>query len=244
MLARLWATHLPFYCLWALSVVKLCRPLGTCHVVKSRFTCTFTHICWFLLRKYASTYIHSFSSSELPKNILLLIRERIAKNISVSFPCEINARVILVTTTCYIISWDECSKKRYEEIKRGKCPEPRKKREIETRGKNGQVSDSRIRGKKYPHERKEKKYRASHSPQKKASKCKKGIYLLKRAKVELDFHHCYHHHHHTPFTRHTCTSRFDLLTCSSRSMVWLCNKCLVSMYYLSPTYELQISKHY
>ena len=41
---------------------------------------------------------------------------------------------------------------------------------------------------------------------KKASKCKKGMYPLKRAKVELDFHHCYHHHHHTPFTRHTCTS--------------------------------------
>jgi len=84
-----------------------------------------------LLRKYASTYIHPFPSPELPKNILLLIRERIAKNISV-FPCEINAQVILVTTTCYIISGEEFSKKkrkkRYEEIKRGKCPEPRKKR--------------------------------------------------------------------------------------------------------------------
>ena len=61
------------------------------------------------------------------------------------FPYEINAQVILVTTTCYIISGDECSKKRekkerYEEIKRGKCPEPRKKRKSETRGKNGQVS--------------------------------------------------------------------------------------------------------
>jgi len=61
------------------------------------------------------------------------------------FPYEINAQVILVTTTCYIISEDECSKKRekketYEEIKRGKCPEPRKKRKSETRGKNGQVS--------------------------------------------------------------------------------------------------------
>jgi len=31
-----------------------------------------------------------------------------------------------------------------------------------------------------------RKYRASHSPQK-ASKCKKGMYPLKRAKVELDF---------------------------------------------------------
>jgi len=48
-------------------------------------------------------------------------------------------------------------KKRYEEIKRGKCPEPRKKRKkSETRGKNGQVSDSRNRGTKYPPERKEK----------------------------------------------------------------------------------------
>ena len=47
-------------------------------------------------------------------------------------------------------------KKRNEEIKRGKCPEPRKKRKSETRGKNGQVSDSRIRGTRYPPERKEK----------------------------------------------------------------------------------------
>ena len=31
--------------------------------------------------------------------------------------------------------------KGYEEIKRGKCPKPRKKRKSETRGKNGQVSD-------------------------------------------------------------------------------------------------------
>jgi len=31
-------------------------------------------------------------------------------------------------------------------------------------------------------------YTASHSPQK-ASKCKEGMYPLKRAKVELDFHH-------------------------------------------------------
>ena len=93
-------------------------------------------------------------------------------------------------------------KKRYEEIKRGKCPEPRKKRKSETRSKNGQVSDSRIRGTRYPPERKEKeKRRASHSPQK-VSKSKEGMYPLKRAKVELDFHHCYHHHHHTPFIRH------------------------------------------
>jgi len=46
--------------------------------------------------------------------------------------------------------------KKYEKIKMGKCPEPRKKRKSETRGKNGQVSDSRIRGTRYPPERKEK----------------------------------------------------------------------------------------
>jgi len=64
----------------------------------------------------------------------------------------------LVTTTCYIISGNECSKKKkeYEEIKRDKCLEPRKKRKSETRGKNGQVSDSRIRGTRFPPERKEK----------------------------------------------------------------------------------------
>ena len=47
-------------------------------------------------------------------------------------------------------------RKRYEKIKRGKCPESRKKRKSKTRGKNGQVSDSRIRGTRYPPERKEK----------------------------------------------------------------------------------------
>ena len=42
-----------------------------------------------------TTYIHPFPSPEPLKNILLLIRERMAKNISV-FPCEINAQVILL----------------------------------------------------------------------------------------------------------------------------------------------------
>ena len=77
-----------------------------------------------------STYIHPFPSPEPPKNIVLLIRERIAKNISI-FPLWNKCSSYLVTTTCYIISWDECSrKKRYEEIKRGKCLEPRKKRKV------------------------------------------------------------------------------------------------------------------
>ena len=114
----------------------------------------------------------------------------------------------------------------------------KEKKKSETRGKNRQVSDSRIRGTRYPPERKEK-YRASHSPHK-VSESKEGMYPLKRAKVELDFHR----HHHTPFIRHACTSWLNLLTCFFGSMVWLCNKCLLSMYILSPTYELQILKPY
>ena len=97
-------------------------------------------------------------------------------------------------------------KKRYEEIKRGKCPEPRKKRKSETRGKNGQVSDSRIRGTRYPPERKEKESIEHLILLRKFQKSKEGLYPLKRAKVELDVHHCYHHHHHTPFIHHTYTS--------------------------------------
>ena len=93
----------------------------------------------------------------------------------------------------------------YEEIKRGKYQEPRKKRKSEMRGKNGQVSDSRIRGTKYPPERKEKE-NIEHLIFLKFQKSKKGMYPLKRAKVELHFHHCYHHHHHTLFIRHICTS--------------------------------------
>ena len=80
-----------------------------------------------------STYIHPFPSSEAPKNILLLIQERITKNIYV-FPCEINAQVILLLPLA-ILSHEMSAliktkkeKKKYEEIKRGKCPEPRKKK--------------------------------------------------------------------------------------------------------------------
>ena len=73
-------------------------------------------------------------------------------------------------------------KKEYEEIKRGKCPEPRKKeKKSETRGKNGQVSDSRIRSTRYPPERKEKENIEHLILLKKFQKCKKGMYPLKRA---------------------------------------------------------------
>ena len=70
--------------------------------------------------------------------------------------------------------------KRYEEIKRGKCPEPRKKRKSETRGKNGQVSDSRIRGTRCPPERKENIEHLILLT--KFQKSKEGMYSLKRAK--------------------------------------------------------------
>jgi len=41
--------------------------------------------------------------------------------------------------------------------KKGQVPGTSKEKKSETRGKNGQVSDSRIRGTRYPPERKEKK---------------------------------------------------------------------------------------
>ena len=65
--------------------------------------------------------------------------------------------------------------------KKGQVPGTSKKRKSEMRGKNGQVSDSRIRGTRYPPERKEK-YNIEHLILlRKASKCKKGMYPLKRA---------------------------------------------------------------
>ena len=70
-------------------------------------------------------------------------------------------------------TWKEKKKVR-REVKMDKCP-------IVELG----VQDTHLREKK-----KKRKYRASHSPQK-ASKCKKGMYPLKRANVELDFHHCF-----------------------------------------------------
>jgi len=49
-------------------------------------------------------------------------------------------------------------RERIQGNKKGQVPGTSKKRKSETRGKNGQVSDSRIRGTRYPLERKEKKY--------------------------------------------------------------------------------------
>ena len=56
------------------------------------------------------------------------------------------------------------------------------------------VQDTHLR------EEKEKKIYIEHFILlKKFQKSKKGMYPLKRAQVELDFHHCYHHHYHAPF---------------------------------------------
>ena len=84
MLARLWATHLLFtaYEHWVWS--SWVDPYELVMWLNQEFTCTFTHICCF----YSRSTIHIYPlipSPEPPKNILLLIRERIAKNISV-FP--------------------------------------------------------------------------------------------------------------------------------------------------------------
>ena len=143
--------------------------------LKSRFTCTFTHICYF----YSGSTIYIYPSISISRTTQKYSTPNPGENSQKYFCFSLwnKCSSYLVTTTCYIISWDECfKKKRYEEIKRGKCPEPQKKRKIKTRGKNGQVSDSRIRGIRYPPERKEKeKDRASHSPH--YSKSKKGIYI-------------------------------------------------------------------
>ena len=130
--------------------------------LKSRSTCTFTHTCCFYsgsMHPHTSTHFHL---QIYPKLFYSYPGEYSQKHYPIPIiPCEINARDILVTTTCYIIpgGWVFWKKERSEneKIKRGKCPEPRKKRKrSETRGKNGQVSDSRIRGTRYPPERKEK----------------------------------------------------------------------------------------
>ena len=59
-------------------------------------------------------------------------------------------------------------------------PGTSKEKKSETRGKNGQVSDSRIRGTRYPPEK--KRENIEHLiPLEKFQKSKKGMYPLKRA---------------------------------------------------------------
>ena len=61
-------------------------------------------------------------------------------------------------------------------------PGTSKKRKSETRGKNGQVSDSRIRRIRYPPERKEKENIEYVILLKKFQKSKKGMYPSKEHK--------------------------------------------------------------
>ena len=122
------------------------------------FTCTFTHICYF----YSGSTIHiypSISISRITQNILLLIWERITKKKYILFfPCEINAQVILLLPLA-ILSQEMSALKIIiiRENKKKQVLGTSKERKSETRGKNRQVSDSRIRGTRYPPERKEKK---------------------------------------------------------------------------------------
>jgi hypothetical protein len=57
--------------------------------------------------------------------------------------------------------------------KKGQVPGTSKKRKSETRGKNGQVSDSRIRGTRYPPKRKEKEKEEHLIPLKKFQRATK-----------------------------------------------------------------------
>jgi len=66
--------------------------------------------------------------------------------------------------------------------KKGQVPGTSKKRKSETRGKNGQVSDSIIRGTRYPPERKEKENIEHLILLKKFQKSKKGMYPSKEHK--------------------------------------------------------------
>jgi hypothetical protein len=70
--------------------------------------------------------------------------------------------------------------------------------------------------------------------------------ILKGAKYSPSlFFYPYIYHllsiHHLPYSIYTCISWFDRMTRFSRSMVWLCNKCLQVCIRCLPTYELHIS---
>ena len=89
--------------------------------LKSRFTCTFTHTCYF----YSGSTIHIYLLISISTFTRNYSTPNPGENSQKYFPIpvipyEINARVILVTTTCYTISGDECSKKKRKEKKERK----------------------------------------------------------------------------------------------------------------------------
>ena len=126
--------------------------------LKSRFTCTFTHTCCFYsgsMHPHTSTHFHLQIHTKL---FYSYPGENSQKHYPIPvIPREINAQDILVTTTCYIIleGW-VLWKKLIRGNKKGQVPGTLKKIKSKTRGKHGQVSDSRIRGTRYQPDRKEK----------------------------------------------------------------------------------------
>ena len=67
-----------FYCLWALSVVKLCRPLGVCHVVKIKIHLHVHSNLLFLLRVTPQCYgcinhVYSMNIIIYSKHIMIII---------------------------------------------------------------------------------------------------------------------------------------------------------------------------
>ena len=153
--------------------------------LKSRFTCTFTHTCCFYS---GSTYPHTSTHFPLhihPKLFYSYPGENSQKHYPIPvIPREMNARDILVTTTCYIIlgGWVLWKKCEYEEIKRGKCPEPRREETVRREVKMDKCPTVEL-GVQDTHLREKEKENIEHLiPPQKASKCKKGMYPSKEQK--------------------------------------------------------------
>ena len=206
------------------------------------FTCTFTHICYF----YSGSTIHIYPSISISRITQKYSTPNLGENDQkyFCFPLWNKCSSYLVTTTCYIISRDECSKKRERKKIRGNKKEQVLGTSKETKKVRREVKmdkcptvelgvqDTHLREKKkksisfYSLFKKQGRY---VSPQKSKSRITLSPLLSPSSPYII---------------RHTCTSWFDLLICFFGSMVWLYNTCLVSMYILSPTYELQILKSY
>jgi len=113
-----------------------------------------------LLRKYASTCIHSIPSPDSPKIILLLSGREQPKTFS--YPCyslgNKCSRYVgyyhLLHYSRRVSALKKRKRKKIQGNKKAQVPRTSKKRKSDTRGKNGQVSDSRIRGTRYPPEKK------------------------------------------------------------------------------------------
>jgi len=93
--------------------------------------------------------------------------------------------------------------KRIRGNKKGQVPETSKKRKSETRGKNRQVSDSRIRGTRYPPERKEKENIEHLIPLKKLQNARK-VCIPSKSKSRIRLSPLFSSL--SPFIHHTCTS--------------------------------------